>query len=112
MPARKEPLTNEIIKYMMALFMTGKKIGDRTVDMSHPAWASLAALFATMAQTGFRKAEVSLSTGASWTRAHIRSPTSHGSSAASRPRHRDLPDGGAAPRLAQGRLLPPAPAPE
>ena len=50
---------------MMALFVTGKKIGGRTVDMSHPGWASLAALFATMAQTGFRKAEVSLAAGAS-----------------------------------------------
>ena len=56
---------------MMALFVTGKKIGSRTVDMSHPGWASLAALFATMAQTGFRKAEVSLAAGASWTKAHI-----------------------------------------
>eukprot|EP00966_Prymnesium_polylepis_P181904 4213928-Prymnesium_polylepis.1 len=39
--------------------------------MSHPGWASLAALFATMAQTGFRKAGVALPAGAAWTKAHI-----------------------------------------
>ena len=56
---------------MLALFKTGEEIGGRKVDMSHPGWASLAALFATMAQTGFRKAEVCLAAGASWTKANI-----------------------------------------
>ena len=70
-PQRKEPLTNEIVRKILGLFRTGVVFGGRTVDMSHPGWASLAAMFATLAQTGFRKAEVCLAAGAAWTKAHI-----------------------------------------
>jgi hypothetical protein len=62
------------VKNILRLFVTGTEVGGLTVDMSHPGWASLAAMFATLAQTGIRKAEVCLAAGATspW-------PTSRGS---------------------------------
>ena len=67
-PHRKEPLTNPIIERMLAL-----------PEMKGPALASKSwrALWATLAQTGFRKAEVSVARGSEFgktflTRHHLR----------------------------------------
>jgi hypothetical protein len=72
LPHRKEPLTNEIVVKLLGLFHSPDiKVGRRTIDPGNPAWASLFALFHTCAQTGFRKAEVSLPAGTRWTKAFI-----------------------------------------
>ena len=70
-PQRKEPLTNEIVHALLSLFSTGTKIGTRTVDTENVGWASLEAMFHTLAQTGFRKAEVSLAAGVEWNYSHV-----------------------------------------
>ena len=41
------------------------------MDMDRPGWASLCAMFHTLAQTGFRKAEVALPSGEKWDLSHI-----------------------------------------
>ena len=70
-PERKEPLTNEIVRALLALGADGTQIGVRVVSMDTPGWASLFALFHVLAQTGFRKAEVAMPAGESWTRDRI-----------------------------------------
>ena len=65
-PDRKEPLTREIIVGLIADSLTGLTIGVRGAHSRAPVnwttipWAAWRALVATMAQTGFRKADVSL----------------------------------------------------
>jgi hypothetical protein len=71
MPHRKEPLTNVMINALLALFVTGVTFNGYTVDMANAGWLSLCAMFHTLAQTGFRKAEVALAAGVTWTRAHL-----------------------------------------
>ena len=71
LPHRKEPLTNKMVEAMLALFDTGNMIGQRRVDMTNRGWLSLSAMFHTLAQTGFRKAEVALAHGLKWNKACI-----------------------------------------
>ena len=65
-PDRKEPLTREIKVGLIADSLTGLTIGVRGAHSKAPVnwttipWAAWRALVATMAQTGFRKADVSL----------------------------------------------------
>jgi hypothetical protein len=70
-PQRKEPLTNEMIRLMFDLAHSGQKIGRRNIDLSHPGWASAFALFHVLAQTGMRKAEVSMPSSVKWDRSRI-----------------------------------------
>ena len=49
----------------------GVKIGRRKIDLDTPAWASIWAMFHTLAQTGMRKAEVALPHGEKWDRTRI-----------------------------------------
>ena len=57
-PHRKEPLTLDIITGMLA--QEGGKLGRVPLDWARPEMQSLRAMFHTLAQTGFRKSEVSL----------------------------------------------------
>ena len=68
-PHRKEPLTTEIIEAILA--QEGGKIGRRQLDWTEPAMCSLRAMFHTLAQTGFRKSEVSLHEKATFGRQHL-----------------------------------------
>ena len=70
MPHRKEPLTNEMIVGLLSL--DGRKISQRmTVNRLEPKWAMIFALYATLAQTGMRKAEVALPAGKQFGRQHL-----------------------------------------
>ena len=60
-PHRKEPLTQSIIDGLLSLGKRSEvRIGRRVLDWQAPGWASLRAMYHTLAQTGFRKSEVSL----------------------------------------------------
>ena len=73
LPHRKEPLTNEIIVALLSDGMQDKAIGPRgrVVDWSAAEFSSLRAMFATLAQTGMRKSEVSIPDKGKWTRRFI-----------------------------------------
>ena len=62
-PQRVEPLTNELIQSIISDAMDGTKVGSETVDWSSRRWKSVRALWATLAQTGFRRDEISLAEG-------------------------------------------------
>lgn len=65
-PQRKEPLTKQMILKLLGDHLKGAFVGTRgdhakmRVDWGVTPWAGWRALVATMAQTGFRKADVSL----------------------------------------------------
>lgn len=67
-PRRREPLTNEIIQGLLS--MEGK-VGRRTIEWNGEFWGSLKAMFATLAQTGMRKAEVSLHANVKFNKMHL-----------------------------------------
>jgi integrase len=62
-PQRVEPLTNTLIQSIMSEEMNGVRVGSETVDWSSRRWKSVRSLWATLAQTGFRRDEVSLAAG-------------------------------------------------
>jgi len=67
LPHRKEPLDNDTIARLFGLFhKEGVKVGRRTISMLEAPWASVCAMFHTMAQTGFRKAEVTTAAAQEW----------------------------------------------
>jgi hypothetical protein len=61
MPHRKEPLTNPLIRKLLTLAEGTELARGKYLYWASPKYASLRAMFATLAQTGMRKAEVSLS---------------------------------------------------
>ena len=80
MPKRKEPLTNVIIRAMLFL-PNGTPMGgaqprgapptSARVDWRALEWISVRAMFATLAQTGMRKAEVALPAGDAFGAKHL-----------------------------------------
>ena len=62
-PQRVEPLTNSLIRAILSESMEGKAVGSSTVAWASREWQSIRALIATLAQTGFRRDEISLSRG-------------------------------------------------
>ena len=69
-PHRREPLTNPLIRGLLEM-PHGTVLSPReTVDWAKPNYSSLRAILATLAQTGFRKAEVSLAAGVIFGRFH------------------------------------------
>ena len=74
-PRRKEPLTNEIIRRLLYMphgtALPTRHTPRRCVDWGDPEFSSLRALFSTLAQTGMRKAEVSLPAGTTFSKVHI-----------------------------------------
>ena len=69
-PRRREPLTNPLIAGLLNL-PEDTVLGPRSkVQWSHPNFSSLRAMFATFAQTGFRKAELSLAEGVAFGKIH------------------------------------------
>ena len=68
-PHRKEPLTMDIILGMLG--QTGGNIGRRLLNWAEPAMCSLRTMFHTLAQTGFRKSEVSLHEKATFGLQHL-----------------------------------------
>ena len=76
LPHRKEPLTNEIIVRLLSDDFQGTDLGStsrnrRIVDWTTGEFSSLRAMFATLAQTGMRKAEVALLCAKDFTRYHL-----------------------------------------
>ena len=71
MPHRKEPLTNPLIRGLLTLADGSQLARGKHLYWSSPRYSSLRALYATLAQTGMRKAEVSLSPKASFGRTHL-----------------------------------------
>ena len=71
LPHRKEPLTNPLIRSLLTLADGTELARGKYLHWSTPRYASLRALYATLAQTGMRKAEVSLSPKASFGRTHL-----------------------------------------
>ena len=71
-PHRKEPYTNQMIVDLLSL-PNGTRIGRDTIQYDLLKWAEIRALIAFMAQTGFRKAEVSLPSKADyvWGKMHL-----------------------------------------
>ena len=74
-PRRKEPLTNELIVRLLYLPagtpLPTRRSPRRCVDWASPEFSSLRALFSTLAQTGMRKAEVSLDAGSVFSKVHL-----------------------------------------
>ena len=76
MPKRKEPLTNPIITSLLQL-PHHTPVGPQPrgkglrVDWCQLEWTSLRAMFATLAQTGMRKAEVALPAGDTFGKVHL-----------------------------------------
>ena len=62
---RKEPYTNNMIRAMLAITTLVRVNSSCSIDWSSLLSISLQALVATLAQTGFRGDEVSLTTGRS-----------------------------------------------
>ena len=59
-PKRKEPLTNDIIRRLLAM-PDGTSLGPRRrLEWRSERFVALRAIYATLAQTGMRKAEVAL----------------------------------------------------
>ena len=79
MPKRKEPLTNQIIISMLYLPRGTPVEGGKCkalptsgrVDWNELEWRSVRAMFATLAQTGMRKAEVSLPASEKFGKRHL-----------------------------------------
>ena len=71
LPHRREPLTNKHIKALLAMpegtYLTPRK-QLKWADSGH---SSLRAIYATLAQTGMRKGEVSLASGVDFGRMHL-----------------------------------------
>ena len=71
LPQRKEPLTGVMICNMLEL-PTGTRLGPSTViDWDRLEWASLRGVICLLAQSGFRKAEVSLPSGVEFGPMHL-----------------------------------------
>jgi integrase len=71
MPHRKEPLTNPLIRKLLTLAEGTELARGKYLYWASPKYASLRAMFATLAQTGMRKAEVSLSPKVVFGRTHL-----------------------------------------
>jgi integrase len=74
LPKRKEPLTNSMIKRLLGLLAAGAITpvdGGRPLDWGATRYRSLPALFATLAQTGMRKAEISLGPKVAFGKTHL-----------------------------------------
>ena len=71
MPHRKEPLTNPLIRGLLTLANGTELARGKYLYWASPRYASLRAMFATLAQTGMRKAEVSLSPKVTFGRTHL-----------------------------------------
>ena len=68
-PHRKEPLTMPIIEGMLGL--EGGKLGRVPLDWTRPEMRSLRCMFHVLAQTGFRKSEVSLHAKVAFGKQHL-----------------------------------------
>jgi hypothetical protein len=71
LPHRREPLTNKHIKALLAMpegtYLTPRK----RLRWAESSYRSLRAIYATLAQTGMRKGEVSLASGVDFGRTHL-----------------------------------------
>jgi hypothetical protein len=69
-PHRKEPLTNPLVRALCSL-RHGSLVGRDRVDLGNIEWISLRAMYCTLAQTGFRKSEVTVPDGKAFGRRHL-----------------------------------------
>ena len=71
LPERKEPLTRQLIIQLLTLAAGTKFPGAPPVDYSEHPWVAIRAMMATLAQCGFRKAEVAVKSAAHASDAHL-----------------------------------------